>query len=150
MRSSIGYPDAASTEQMLMDSQVRDRAAGLQPVATGADVLRMAELADRVHVDLAIVSYVRRLAEESRRLPDVRLGLSARGCLAWVRVAKAWALASGRAHVVPEDVTSLAHEVLGHRLLLQSEAMFSGVTTRDVVESLLERVPAPRDRGQPP
>ncbi len=149
MRSSIGYPDAASTEQMLLDSQVRDRAAGLHPVATGADVLRRAELADRVHVDLAIVSYVRRLAEETRQLSDVRLGLSARGCLAWVRVAKAWALAAGRAHVVPEDVTSLAHEVLGHRLLLQSEAMFSGVTSRDVVESLLDRVPAPRDRGQP-
>jgi MoxR-like ATPase len=147
MRSSVGYPDAESTEQMLVDARVRDRAADLRPVATAADVLRMVELVDRVHVDQAIVSYVRRLAERSRELPDVRLGLSARGCLAWIRVAKAWACTEGRGHVVPEDVTTLAHEVLGHRLLLQPEAFFGGVTVRDVVDTLLDQVPAPRDRG---
>jgi MoxR-like ATPase len=147
MRASVGYPDAAATEEMLADSRVRDRAAGLEPVATTADVLRMIEMADRVHVDRAVVGYVRRLSEESRALPDVRLGLSPRGSLAWIRVAKAWACAHGRGHVVPEDVTTLAHEVLGHRLLLEPEAFFGGTSTTDVVDALLARVPVPRDRA---
>jgi MoxR-like ATPase len=107
----------------------------------------MVDLADRVHVDRAIVSYVRRLAEQSRELPDVRLGLSARGSLAWIRVAKAWAASTGRGHVVPEDVTMVAREVLGHRLLLHPEALYGGVSPDDVVDSLLERVPVPRDRA---
>jgi MoxR-like ATPase len=147
MRTSVGYPDAESTEQMLLDARIRDRAASLQAVATAGDVLRMVDLVDRVHVDRAIVSYVRRLAEHSREMAEVRLGLSARGCLAWIRVAKAWACADGRGHVVPEDVTSLAHEVLGHRLLLDPEAFFGGVTVGDVVTRLLEQVDSPRVPG---
>src|SRR6476660_4116976 len=83
MKTSVGYPDAASTEALLTESRVRDRAAGLVPVVTAREIEQMSGLADLVHVDGAVVSYVRRLAEASRELPDVRLGLSTRGCLAW-------------------------------------------------------------------
>ena len=147
MRSSLGHPDAASTEALLAQSRVRDRAASLVPVATAAELVRMAELADAVHVDAAIISYVRRLAEASRDAPDVRVGLSTRGCLAWIRAAKTWALAEGRGHVVPEDVAVLAAPVLGHRLLLSSGAAFGGTTADDVVDALLTQVPVPRDRA---
>jgi MoxR-like ATPase len=147
MRTSIGYPDAEATEELLLDSRVRDRAAGLDPVAGAEDLLRMMDLADRVHVDRAVVSYVRRLSEASRESSDVRLGLSPRGSLAWIRAAKTWACSQGRLHVVPEDVTTLAHEVVGHRLLLQPEAAFSGVGVRDVVDGLLDRVAAPQHRA---
>src|SRR6476619_6346884 len=112
MRTSLGHPDAASTEALLAESRVRDRAAGLVPVVTAREIEQMSGLADLVHVDGAVVSYVRRLAEASRELPDVRLGLSTRGCLAWIRAAKAWALSERRGHVVPEDIAVLAHPVL--------------------------------------
>jgi MoxR-like ATPase len=147
MRTSLGHPDAESTEELLAQSRVRDRAAGLAPVATAADLLQMGRLADLVHVDRAIIGYVRRLAEASREAPDVRVGLSTRGCLAWIRAAKAWALAEGRGHVVPEDVAVLAAPVLGHRLLLSSGAAFGGVTPDEVVGRLLEQVAVPRDRA---
>ena len=87
----------------------------------------MTQLADMVHVDRAIIRYVRELTEASRDVPDVRIGLSTRGSLAWIRAAKAWALAEGRGHVVPEDVATLAHPVLGHRLLMAHGAAFGGV-----------------------
>ena len=101
----------------------------------------MSQLADLVHVDPAIISYVRRLAEASREVPDVRIGLSTRGCLAWIRAAKAWALSEGRGHVVPEDVATLAHPVLGHRLLMASGAAFGGTTSDEVIDDLLVQVP---------
>jgi MoxR-like ATPase len=147
MRSSLGHPDAASTEALLAESRVRDRAAGLKPVVTANEVQQMAQLADRVHVDGAVISYVRRLAEASRELPDVRIGLSTRGCLAWIRSAKAWALAERRGHVVPEDIATLAHPVLGHRLLMASGVAFGGTTPDEVVDMLLAQVPVPRDRA---
>ena len=68
---------------------------------TGTAVTQMSQLADRVHVDPAILSYVSQLAAESRQLRNVRLGLSVRGCLAYVRAAKTWAAADGRGFVVP-------------------------------------------------
>ena len=114
---------------------------------TVREIERMGRLADMVHVDPAIISYVRRLAEASREVPEVRIGLSTRGCLAWIRAAKAWALAEGRGHVVPEDIATLAHPVLGHRLLMASGAAFGGTTSDEVIDDLLAQVPAPRDRA---
>jgi MoxR-like ATPase len=147
MRTSIGHPDAESTEALLAESRIRDRAAGLLPVVKGHEIEQMGQLADMVHVDPAVISYVRRLAEASREVPEVRIGLSTRGCLAWIRTAKAWALAEGRGHVVPEDVATLAHPVLGHRLLMASGAAFGGTTSAEVVDGLLTQVPVPRDRA---
>jgi MoxR-like ATPase len=147
MRTSVGHPDAASTEALLTESRVRDRAAGLNPVIGTAEISQMARLADMVHVDPALIGYVRRLTEASREVPDVRVGLSTRGALAWIRSAKAWALADGRGHVVPEDVATLARPVLGHRLLIASGASYGGLTADAVVDGLLARVPVPRDRA---
>ncbi|RYB91916.1 MoxR family ATPase [Nocardioides oleivorans] len=147
MRTSLGHPDAESTEALLAESRVRDRAAGLTPVVGATEISQMAKVADMVHVDRAIISYVRRLAEASREVPDVRIGLSTRGALAWIRAAKAWALAEGRGHVVPEDIATLAHPVLGHRLLMASGAAFGGVSPDEVIDSLLAQVSVPRDRA---
>ena len=147
MRTSVGHPDAASTEALLAESRVRDRAADLVAVVTAREIEQMGELADMVHVDPAVIGYVRRLAEASREVPDVRIGLSTRGCLAWIRAAKAWALAEGRGHVVPEDVATLAHPVLGHRLLMASGAAFGGTTSGEVIEGQLAHVAVPRDRA---
>ncbi|MFC7724501.1 AAA family ATPase [Nocardioides sp. GCM10028917] len=147
MRTSVGHPDAESTEALLAESRIRDRAAGLLPVVKGHEIEQMGQLADMVHVDRAVIGYVRRLAEASREVPEVRIGLSTRGCLAWIRAAKAWALAEGRGHVVPEDVATLGHPVLGHRLLMESGAAFAGTTSADVIEGLLAQVPVPRDRA---
>ena len=147
MKVSLGYPDAQATEEMLLRSDLRDRARMVSPVATAATIVQMRGVADRVHVDRALISYVRRLAEHSRTLPEVRLGLSARACLAFVRSAKAWAAARGRGHVVPEDILGLAHPILCHRLLLTPEAQFGGVEVDDLVDRLLAAVPAPTDRA---
>ncbi len=146
MKTSVGYPDAEATEELLLAARVRDRAALVSAVATTADVVRMSALAAEVHVDRALVRYVRELAEASRELPHVKLGLSARGCLALIRVAKTWAIAHGRSQVVPDDVTTLADPVLCHRVLLDPQAQFSGVTVADVIEDLLATVPPPLDR----
>jgi MoxR-like ATPase len=147
MRTSVGHPDAESTEALLAESRIRDRAADLVPVVTAREVEHMGRLADAVHVDGAVIGYVRRLAEASREVPEVRIGLSTRGCLAWIRAAKAWALAERRGHVVPEDIATLARPVLGHRLLMGSGAAYGGTTSDEVIDDLLAQVPAPRDRA---
>ena len=147
MKTSIGYPDHDSTVKLLADAAIRDRAAGVQPAITSHAVGQMSKVADRVHVDPVILSYVSQLAEESRQLRQVKLGLSVRGCLAYVRAAKTWAAADGRGYVVPDDIKELALPVLSHRLLLDAEAEFSGVSVADVIGRLLSRVRPPTDRA---
>jgi MoxR-like ATPase len=147
MKTSLGYPDHASTVALLASAATRDRAASVQNVITAQAITEMSRLADQVHVDPAILGYVAQLAEESRTFRHVRLGLSVRGCLAYVRAAKTWALADGRSYVVPDDIKELALPVLSHRLLLDAEAEFSGVTVEDVVAQLLGQVRPPTSRG---
>ncbi|WP_134738176.1 MoxR family ATPase [Nocardioides sp. 503] len=146
MKASVGYPDKAATIELLVNAKVRDRAALVTPVITSAAVAQMSSLADEVYVDPAVVGYVAEIAEESRRQPHVKLGLSARGCLAMIRVAKTWAAADGRDHVVPDDVKDLAVPVLCHRLLLDAEAQFSGISIDTVIARLLDSVAPPTDR----
>ena len=147
MKVTLGYPDAGSTEEMLMHADVRDRAELISPVTGAGTITEMRTVADAVYVDRALISYVRKIADRSREMPEVGLGLSARACLALIRTAKAWAASAGRFHVVPEDILVLAPPILGHRLLLTAEATFAGTTVDEVTRALLESVPAPEDRG---
>jgi MoxR-like ATPase len=147
MKTSLGYPDHASTVALLASAATRDRSANIQNVITTSAITQMSQLADQVHVDPAILGYVAQLAEESRSLRHIRLGLSVRGCLAYVRAAKTWALADGRGYVVPDDIKELSIPVLSHRLLLDAEAEFSAVTVEDVVAQLLSQVRPPTSRG---
>ena len=147
VKTSVGYPDADSTEALLRNSQIRDRATLVSPVVDGEIVKRLGAHADAVHVDDAIVTYVRRLAEASREHADVRVGLSPRGALALVRVAKVWAAADGRGHVVPQDVATLCQPVLNHRLILRPEAAFSDVQVDAVIDDVVASVAAPTGRS---
>jgi MoxR-like ATPase len=147
MKTSLGYPDHKTTVALLGTAATRDRAAGVENVITTAAITQMSGLADAVHVDPGILGYVSELATESRRLGQVRLGLSVRGCLAFVRVAKTWALADGRSYVIPDDIKALAVPVLSHRLLLDAEAEFSGVSVEDVIGQLLSQVRPPTNRS---
>ena len=65
--------------ELLLEAKVRDRAALVEPVITAETIAQMSGLADDVYVDPAVIGYVAELGEESRRLPHVKLGLSARG-----------------------------------------------------------------------
>lgn len=146
MKSSIGYPDHASTVEILSGASVRDRSKALQPLITTQAVTEMAELAARVHVDGAVLEYISRLAEETRNAPEVRVGVSVRGALALVRCTKVWAAAHGRNYVLPDDVKELAQPVWAHRFVLDPEAEFAGATDEAVLARLLADVAAPQER----
>jgi MoxR-like ATPase len=147
MKTNVGYPDHESTVALLADAANRNRTEAVRPLITASAVADMARLADSVHVDSSVLTYVSRLAEESRRTRHVKLGLSVRGCLAYVRVAKTWAAADGRHFVVPDDIKELAVPVLSHRLLLDAEAEFAGTTVNDVIGGILSEVRPPADRA---
>jgi len=147
MKVAIGYPDHESTVALLGDAANRQRADMVSALITSKAVAEMSKAADQVHVDSAVLGYVSRLAEESRRAQHVKLGLSVRGCLALVRVAKTWALADGRDYVVPDDIKELSVPVLTHRILLDSEAEFTGISVLDVIAQILAEVKPPAERA---
>jgi MoxR-like ATPase len=147
VKTSIGYPDLAVTERILAGAAERNPAGQLSPIITTSAVADMADLAASVHVEGAVLRYVGQLAEATRADAATRLGVSVRGAIAMVRLAKVWAAAQGRHYVTPDDVKLLVAPAWTHRLVLDPEAEFSGTTASVVVSRALEGVAAPQARS---
>jgi MoxR-like ATPase len=147
MKTTLGYPDHESTVTLLADAANRNRSSAVQPLITAQAVVDMSHLADQVHVDPAVLAYVARLAEETRRAPEVKLGVSIRGCLAFVRAAKTWAAANGRTYVVPDDIKELAEPIMSHRVILHPEAEFAGNSVEGVLARILADTQPPSERA---
>ncbi len=147
MKTSLGYPDHDATVRLLGEAANRDRSAGVSPIVTSQVTSQMSLLADRVYVDSSVLAYVSQIAQESRTARHVKLGVSVRGCLAYVRAAKTWAAADGRTHVLPDDIKELAIPILSHRLLLDAEAEFSGIVVEDVISEIFSQVKPPMERA---
>ncbi len=68
---------------------------------------------------------------------------STRAGLALIRCARVWALLEGRDYVLPEDIKSLAYEILRHRIGLSYEAVSEGITTDMIIKNILDTVRIP-------
>lgn len=145
IKTSLGYPDRSSTVEILAGA--KDRTTGLQPKITTKAVADMADLAGSVHIDAAVLDYVARLLEATREDAQTSLGASVRGGLALVRCSKVWAASDGRGFVVPDDIKALAVPILAHRLVLDTEAEFAGVTSVQVIERIVAATPPPAQRA---
>ncbi len=143
MRLSLGYPDAAAEQTVLLEQTVRDPFAELAPVVDAARVLAMQRAVTRVRCVTELHRYVVAILAATREARDVYLGASTRAGIALVRAAKALALLRGRDYVVPQDIKDLAARVLGHRLILSSDARVHGESEETVVDRLLGGVPVP-------
>ncbi len=146
IKTSIGYPDLAAAEEILAGASTKNRAATLSPVITTSAIADIADLLTGVHTDPAVLRYTAQLAEETRRDPNTRMGVSVRGAISMIRAAKVWAATEGRTYVVPDDIKVLAAPVWGHRIVMDPEAEFSGVTASSVIARVLADVAAPQSR----
>ena len=140
MKTSVGYPDSASTRQIIQGMNVPT--SSIKPVLSPAEVQTMIRMATQVKIAPSIVDYITRIVEATRDAAQTHLGASVRGALALSGSARTWAIAHGRAYVIPDDVKQLAIPVLAHRLILDPEAEFDGVTAESVIgQILLDTVP---------
>lgn len=147
MKTSLGYPDHASTLRILEGSSKPD-ASELEPIVPGDMIVKLAGLARTVHVDPEINDYVSRLVEATRFAAEVRLGVSVRGALALLKASRVFAAAHGRHFVLPDDVKALADSVFAHRLVLDPEAEFDGVTANNVIGQILIDTPITHRTGE--
>lgn len=141
LKTALGYPDHAATVRIL--EATGNHRPEVRAVVSPQGVVTMAEIAKSVHIDPLVLDYITRLVEATRVATQVRLGASVRGAIALTKTAKTWAVAHGRNYVTPDDVKALAEVVLSHRLILDPEAEFEGVTASAVVGQILLDTPPP-------
>lgn len=136
---SLGYP-SYEDELALLEGRV-GRPIQLDPLPEGSLRAWQAEAA-QIHVDASLRAYMLAIARASRQWPELSLGVSPRGTLAWQAMAKAHALIEGRSYVVPDDLKASALPSLAHRLVLTDGG--SRERKRQVLGELLDRERVPR------
>lgn len=143
MQCTLGYVSAAEEASILADQMESHPVDSLDAVADREELLAVMAAARRVRVSDELRHYIVSLVSATRGRPEIQLAASPRASLALMKVSQAVALFEGAEFVTPEMIQSVAADVIAHRLVLEPEARFSGITARRLVADLVEEIPVP-------
>jgi MoxR-like ATPase len=148
MRLTLGYADPVTEVGVLGEYHRHRRDEPVRAVTDTDELDRLIGEVDHIQVVESINDYIVRLAGLTRTHPDLRLGVSTRGTLSLLRVARAFAATEERAYVTPDDVKAVVATVFAHRMALTPEAELRGVRIDKLLADIVDEIPVPRTRGQ--
>jgi MoxR-like ATPase len=140
---SLGYVAPDEEVAILSAQEQRHPIDTLGACVSIEDVLAVRRRAASVRMSDELKRYVVDVVRETRAATGVQLGASPRASLALMKSAQALALHEGREFVIPEDVRDMAVPVIAHRMVVDPQARFAGVTSAGLVEELLTKIPTP-------
>ena len=143
IRIQMGYPQPEDELKILASQQYQHPIQNLQQVVTLKEMLTVQQLIKDVYVAKEVQQYIINLITASRRHGDVYLGSSPRGSLALFRTSQGRAAMSGRDFVIPDDVKALAEVTLAHRIIVGPAARMKNITSRTIVQDILQSTPVP-------
>ena len=148
LKLSLGYPRTDDEETTIMERRIQwrtdDPSVDVDPVISAEEFLSLQALAENgVYIDRSILDYISKIIRATREHRLVEIGSSPRGGLSLLKVSRCLALIYGRDYVVPDDVKIIAREVLSHRIILRVEEIMEGTEPLQVIEEVIQSIPAP-------
>jgi MoxR-like ATPase len=143
MQFTLGYVSPAEEVAILTAQEHNHPLDDLKPCVTLAEVLALKRVVERIRISDELKRYAVDLVAATRTASGVQLGASPRASIALMKTAQAEALFDGNDFVAPEQIQKLAVPVIAHRLVLESQARFSGLTARGIVEDVLKKLKVP-------
>ena len=151
LKVELTYPNQKEELEILnrIEAGVFERS---EAVATIDDITFLQNLSKRVYVDPAIKQYIVNIVNATRKVGQyiepklaqyVTMGASTRASIAFMDAAKAMALISGRNYATPEDVKSMRHSVLRHRIMLNFAAMADGIQEEQIIDEIVGAIKTP-------
>ena len=147
----IGYP-TAEEERTIMDRQTVEAPVQIRRIATPEAIIGGRQAVRHVHMDETLKDYIVRLVFATRQpadfgLPDLKpliaFGVSPRATIYLSIAERAKAFLEGRDHVLPDDVKSIAIDVMRHRLIPTYQAEAEEITAETIIQRVLDKVPLP-------
>jgi len=147
----IGYP-TVEEERTIMDRQTVEAPVQIRRIATPEAIIGGRQAVRHVHMDETLKDYIVRLVFATRQpadfgLPDLKpliaFGVSPRATIYLSIAARAKAFLEGRDHVLPDDVKSIAIDVMRHRLIPTYQAEAEEITAETIIQRVLDKVPLP-------
>ncbi|MBQ9336887.1 MAG: MoxR family ATPase [Lentisphaeria bacterium] len=140
---TLGYPDADSERQLLIDRRRSDPLDGLEPVLTLDELRQISAQVREVALEDSVMDYMLQIIQATREAPEFRLGASPRALLILARCAQAAAWLDRRGFTTPEDVRKLVRPVLAHRMILTLESKHAGVVPGEILDGILKKIKVP-------
>ncbi len=146
----VTYP--TPTEEFVIVERMTGAIDAVQKVLTTDQLLGLQKQAGQVYVDPALIEYAIRMVTATREPKEVGMkdlqhyilfGASPRASINLILAAKALAFVRGRAYALPQDVLDMALDVMRHRVVLSYEALSDNVSSDDVLNKILGRIPIP-------
>jgi MoxR-like ATPase len=151
LKALITYP-TREDERLIMRQNLAKEVAVINKVVKPEDILKARKVVADVYMDEKIEQYILDIVAATRKPQDFKLGKlanlisyggSPRATIALASAAKAFAFIRHRGYVIPEDVRSICHDVLRHRVGLTYEAEAENMTTEMIINEILNAVEVP-------
>jgi MoxR-like ATPase len=139
----MGYMSRDFEFEVMFDNSVKLSIEDIEPVIHPTDVQQMINFASEINVTDDVGMYIVDLVHATRNDPAVAAGGSPRASIALLRAGRVLAASDGRSHVYPDDVRAVLKPVLGHRVILNPDAILRGETIEAVLERITSTVKAP-------
>ncbi len=147
----VDYPTRDEELQILRRMAKSAPDTRIEAMVGPADVVRLRELADEIYMDAKVEEYIVNLVEATRNPAELKLdiqdfiryGASPRATIFLALASKAQALIDGRGYVTPQDVKSIAMDVLRHRVIITYEAEAEEKSSEDLIQRILDAVEVP-------
>jgi len=143
MKINLGYPDASTEKQLLLNHQIGQPVDRLEAVTHMEHIATIQQEIRNIHINEVVVDYMLELIRRTRDHQAVLLGASPRASLAFMMACKAYAFLQERDYVLPDDVKKLAPYILSHRILLRSESRLESIHVESVLGSIIQGVSVP-------
>jgi len=150
LKLKVGYP-SKTEERAILDRMSGDHVPAVGRVVSTAEILAAREVVNQIYMDDRVRDYIVDIVFATRSPKDYKLdiapliafGASPRATIYLTLAAKAHAFVKGRGYATPEDVKSIAFDVLRHRVLLTYEAEAEDVTPEAIVQQVLDTIEVP-------
>lgn len=143
IKLSMGYPDFNDEVSILKAKFSSSPLESVNEVANARTITELQDYISNIYIDDRVYEYIVQLSAATRNHPMIKLGVSPRGTLALMQISKGIAAAMGREYVIPEDVSYICSDVFEHRIMLNSKAKLSEMTSAAVIAEIIKAVPAP-------
>ena len=143
----VDYPTLEDETKIISEYHARKNTVDINTVngvMNAKDVKEYREKVSMVHIDGNLISYIAKIVNQTRNNSSLYLGASPRASLAILTSSKAIAAMRGRDFVTPDDVKFVATPVLKHRVILTPEKEMEGITTKEVIKQIIEKIEVPR------
>lgn len=147
MKLTVGYPSMQDEARLLELTRLNHPIDSVSPVTDAKTLQSMQGSVREVFVHDKLREYMLRVITRTRDSVHLALGASPRASMALFRAAQSFAAVQGRGYVIPDDIKTLAHPVLEHRLILNPESRLRRMTSERVLQEILKEVPVPAGTG---